>query len=314
MKSQHLFLAFFICIFSLSAEVPTNLKKYVSSDCNTLIGIDMKAVLAIPAIQAALTSGENKELKQLDDLGLKPQDIDSVIIGLNTEKLASDVMAFEKQPDLISISNVKEGITFDKLVTAAEKEKVKTAVKTVSGVRTVELNKDGKVFVMAELSPKTIAVGSKDMVMKAISLKSGQASGSISENLELSKLADAQKEIFWVVGAKPKTNPAAAGDEKPLDNPMNSLFGDLKLFTIGLTYTEKEVKLNSNLICNTEAGAAQMAMTGQLMTGFLAASEDSPVKADQIKFSTEKTTVNIKLNIDTAAILKAAAAAKNLAE
>jgi len=272
----------------------------------------MKSILAIPAIKTVLNSSDNKELQQLDDLGLKPQDIDSVIIGLNSEKLSSDPMAFEKQPDLISISNVKDGITFDKLVAAAKEQKVKTEVKTVSGVRTVNLEKDGKVFVMAELAPKTIAVGSKAMIEKAIALKGGQASGSIIENKELNKLADSQKEIFWVVGKKPKAKPAAEG--QPLDNPMANVFGDLNLFSISLGYTEKEVKLNSDLICNTEAGASQMAMTAQLMTGLLAAAEDSPVKADQIKFTQEKSTLNIKVNIDTAAMMKALAAAKGLAE
>ena len=312
MKIKPVFLTLLIIALNLSAEVKTNLKNFISSECNTLIGIDMKGILSIPAFSTILNSSGNKELNQLDDLGLRPQDINSVVIGLNTEKLASDPMSFEKQPELISISTVKDGITFDKLINAAKEKKVKTEVKTVSGVRTVDLHKDGKVFVMAEITPKVIAVGSKGMIAKAIALKAGQESGSVLENKELTKLADSQTDLFWVVGSKPQAKPA--DPNQPLDNPMTGLFGDLKLFSISLAYQEDVVKVNSDLICKTEAGAASMAMTGQLMTGLLSASEDSPVKAEQIKFTKDKSTLNVKINIPAAALLKTLAAAKGLAE
>ena len=296
---------------SLLAEVNPNLKKYVSSECNTLIGIDMKSLLAIPALNAIMQS-DQKELQQMSELGIRPQDIQSVIIGLNSNALASDPLAFEKQPELISISHVKEGITLEKLVKAAEENKVQAKRQEVDGVNVVLLNKDGKEFVMAQLDPYSIAVGSMKMVKKAIALKADSAKGRISENKKLSDLAKAQKDLFWVVGAKPQQE-LKSGENAPLDNPMTSVFGDLTMFTLSLGFNGKEVLLNSDLICKNKEGADRLAITGQFLTAGLAAAEDSPVKADQINFSQTNETVNIKIAIDSAALIKAVQAAKGLA-
>ena len=314
MKSKFLFLAILLALTSLHAEVKTSLKKFVSSECNTLIGIDMKSLLAIKEIDAYMKSSENDQLKQMNELGLKPQDIESVIIGLNSEKLASDPMSFEKEPELISISHVKDGVTFDRLIEAAKGSKVETKIETIDGTKAAILTKDGKEFVMVELAEKTIAVGSRKMVQKALALKGGASTGSINDKKALADLAQAQKGIFWVIGAKPEAKPAANAEGAPLDNPMNSLFGSLKMFTLSLAVNEKEMKLHSDLICKDPAGADQLAMTAQLMTGFLAANEDSPVKADQIKFSKNNETLSVNVSIDKQALMKTLEAAQGLAE
>ena len=313
MKIKLLILLFGLYTTSLHAEVADDLKKYISSECNTLIGMDMKGLLAIPALNAFLQTSDSKEIQQMNELGLKPQDVNSVIIGLNSQALANDPLAFEKQPELISLSVVKEGITLEKLIEAAKKNKVEAKEEEIDGVKSVLLTKDGKTFVMSQISDKIIAVGSPKMVKKTIALKKGTASGSISESKELADLAAAQKGLFWLVGAKPKADLKSAADA-PLDNPMNSVFGDLKLFTLSLGFTGKEILFNSDLICNDAAGAERLAVTAQFLTAALSMSEDSPVKADQLKFTKKDATVNVKINIDSAALIKTLEAAKGLAQ
>lgn len=307
MKQLLLLLILSVCTKAVGAE---DLKKYISSDCNTLIGMDMKSLMAIPAINAFLMASDSKEVKQMNELGLRPQDVDSVLIGLNSQVLASDPLAFQEQPELISLSIVKEGITLDKLIKAAQENKVVTKEEMIDGIQSVILEKDGKKFVMAQLSDKVIAVGSMKMVKKSIALKKNSSLANVTKNKELNLLANSQKDIFWVVGAKPK---AAPSGDQPLDNPMNSLFSDLKMFTLSLGFSGKEIILNSDLICNNAEGAERLAITGQFLTAGLALSEDSPVKADQIKFTKKESTVNIKINIDANSLIKTVEAAKGLA-
>lgn len=311
MKMKSLFLILLSTCLFVKAEVQQSLRNYISSECNTLIGIDMKAVFENPVLNALMQSSQSDEMKQMKELGLTPQDVESVIIGLNSEAIASDPMAFEKQPELISISKVKEGITLAKLLEAAKANKVESKEEMIDGVKSIIMKKDGKEFVMAELADKVIAIGSKGMVKKAIALKASP-SESISKNGDLTKLATDQKGLFWVVGAAPKGN--AKDPNAPLDNPMASMFGDLKMFTLSVGFGEKGVLLNSDLICNNSEGADKLAMTCQLLTGFLAANENSPVKPEQIKFSKNESTVNVKVSLDPASLIKAASAAKGLAE
>ena len=313
MKTKLLFLILLIFTAALTAEDKTDLKKYISSECNTLIGMDMKSLLAIPVLNAFLQTSDSKEIKQMNELGLKPQDVNSVIIGLNSQALANDPLAFEKQPELISLSIVKKGITLEKLIAAAKENKVVTQELDIEGTKAVILNKDGKQFAMAQISDKIIAVGSLKMLKHTIALKKGASSGSVSENKELSELASSQKGLFWVVGAKPKEE-LKSSEDAPLDNPMKSVFGDLKLFTLSLGFTGNAIQLNSDLICNDAAGADKLAVTAQLLTGVLSLNEDSPVKADQIKFTKNESTVNVKINIDSASLIKTLEAAKGLAQ
>lgn len=308
MKLKVLFFTLLLLASTGSAE---DLKKFISSDCNTLIGMDMKSLMAIPAVNAFLMASDSKEVKQMNELGLRPQDVNSVLIGLNSQALASDPLAFQQQPELISLSVVKEGITLEKLIKAAQENKVSAKEEEIDGIKSVLLEKDGKKFVMAQLTDNVIAVGSMKMVKKSIALKKSSSSDSISENKELIQLANAQKDIFWVVGSKPKAEVKSA--DEPLDNPANTLFSDLKMFTLSFTFADNSILFNSDLICNDKEGAERLAVTGQFLTAGLALNEDSPVKGDQIKFSTKESTLNIKIKIDSKSLIKTVEAAKGLA-
>ena len=270
----------------------TDNQKYIPAKCNTLIGINMTKILTVPQIKAILADKENPNIKELYSLGMGPEDVESVIIGMDSEKLAADPNTNE--PPVIAVSTLKSGISIEKIIEAAKNDKVEVTEKAFKEAQVFLMKKDGKTMAMTKLNANTVAVGSSDLIKRAILLNKG-GTDNITTNKSIAALAKDKKSMFWAVGTVPK--PKAESGEEPLDNPQLDMMKKIRSFNFDADFN-KILNLGLALNCEDANVAGQLMAMAQFGLGALAAQEGSPIKADMIKVTTNDTTVSVKVTVD----------------
>jgi hypothetical protein len=297
-----------LCLFILTVGASVNAgenNKYIPASCNTLMGLNVAKITKIPAFQAILNDTSNTDLNELKSYGLSPDNISSVLIGMDTNKAATDPINFEKNPDVIIIATMNNVIDISKILESAKKEKVTIKSVNYKGVPVTLMTKEGKTMALTSLGEKTLAIGGSDMIKRAILLKQGESKDSFTNNKELSQLIKTEK-MLWLVGNIPAM--PAVSPEQAMGNPMANAATQIKAFTLDGDYA-KELAINANLLCKTAQAAAQLSAMGQMVLGMATSNPDSPIKPGALKLTTEESTIKISLNLDQETIQKMTAMA-----
>ncbi|MCM8532883.1 MAG: hypothetical protein NE330_17070 [Lentisphaeraceae bacterium] len=284
---------FLFIALSFSAAAVEN-DKYIPATCNTLMGFNIEKIVTIPALKEVLKDENNKELKEMRSFGLAPEEMSSILIGMNSEAAAANPTEFDKDPEVIIIAKMKTPVDTKKIIEGAKKEKVE--IKEVSYKKTpvTLMKKDGKTMAMTKLGDNLLAIGGTKMIKRAILLKTGASTENVSSKSHLMKNIKNDK-MIWAVGTLPPM--PKPGPNEPMANPAAGAAEQIKGFAVDGDY-EKEATLNVSLMCKSDQGAAQLSAMAQLFIGMATSSPESPLKPDALKMSTEGANILFTLKLD----------------
>ncbi|MCH2206846.1 MAG: hypothetical protein MK132_13390 [Lentisphaerales bacterium] len=271
-------------------------------DCNALIGLDIDNIMKVPELKELLTDKNNDDLKELKSLGLSPENIISVLIGIDGNKAAADPEAFQKNPDILALIKLKSSINLTHIVNRARQENIAITKEFFNGIALKTLSKNNKKMTISELKKGVIAIGAKNLLKKAISLKTGTALKTVNDNSRLINLIP-KKQMFWIAGTTPHFPPPGPND--PLSNPTASAAAQINAFTLSGNFNQI-LQLNAKLLCKTPQAAAQLGAMTQLMIGMTTANPDFPIKAENLKVSTNRENIEFDVKLDKTALRKIA--------
>lgn len=276
--------------------------EFIPQDCNTLIGLDIDNVMKASELKELLTDKNNTDLKELKSLGISPENINSVLIGIDSNKAAADPVAFQKNPDILAIIKMKSAVNLSHIIARARQENITITEENFNGKAIKTLSKKDKDMTIAELQKGLIAIGNKTLLKKAISIKNDNATKSVRKNTKLMKLIP-KDQIFWMAGTTPHFPPPGPND--PLSNPTASAAAQINAFTLSGSFNQT-LQLNAKLLCKTPQAAAQLGAMTQLMIGMVTANPEFPIKAENLKLSTVKENILFDIKLDKAALRKLA--------
>ena len=300
-----------IC-FSAYAEIDRQQIKSIPVECNTLVAIDMEKIMANPILSKLILDSSNKNMKKINDLGITPADVESVIIGFNSTKMIHKPAAFEKQPEIIAVTRVQTGVSLEKIAETAKKDNAEVKLHKLEGFNAAKIKKSGKEFTLLQLEKDVIVIGSLELIKKSIELKKS-GGDSILKDKQIGKLSAEQKSMFWIVGRAPEEKNNTDSGE-PLDNPQEDLMKSIEMFTLNLGLEEGILKISSKLFHKDEESAKKFLSMVQFIVTVATSQDGSPVKSDQVKLSSMNNTVKIQISMDLLSLGKAIKAAKKMAE
>ena len=119
------------------------------------MGFDMAKIVSIPELKNFINDKKNSELQELRSLGLAPENIKSLIIGMDTEKAAKDPIGFQANPEVIIFAKMKSAVDTKSIISKAREDNVEITQENFAGYTVSKMKKDDKNMSMAKLADDT---------------------------------------------------------------------------------------------------------------------------------------------------------------
>lgn len=245
-----------------------DLVSLISGDVSVIGSIDLEKLQAIEIFKESIKESQSSEQYALfAKAGLTAENVKRAAYGVDIAKTITG-----GEPGVIVLIEVSVPLIEQKIVGVLEQEKVIINKETVGDKTAYELKVPGpeSSFLLAVINENILAVGSADLVRKAIRLAGGEGE-AVTDNSELMALCSNGNlpDLIWVGGILSKEmmkklgekgGPAAAGPISP--DQISSIF-------LSINYeTGKGLSITVKATCESEDVAAKAIPELQKLKGF----------------------------------------------
>ena len=282
--------------FTATLSASKMLLEKMPSNNKMVLLLDMEKCLAIPVIKEGLdTANQDPKIQQfVKATGFGIEDCKSVAVTLDLD-LASGQ---PNKDSALMLLELKKSINLDKIIAEGAKNN--------SEIEVQKQDFNGKNFYllknnspapqgmegmdqvgMLKLADKLLAVGSPAAVKASLAQSS---SSSMTSNTNLMKLMSSEPRLFSLA-VDTSSQPKSQAGQQP--NPMSSvkglaLSGDMKA---------GDIFVNINAECFQADQAAGLMFMYNMMVAPQLQSEQSPIKANELKASVDESTLKVQLHL-----------------
>jgi hypothetical protein len=285
--------ALLILTTSLWSQTLKENLKLMPYQCNTLVCIDISKALASPLLKPFLTDKTHPLVMDLASIGIIPEKINHIVIGIDTSKVAINEKALNLlKTEAIAVTTMKKPFNIKMAIEAAKMANIYVSESVIKGMPVINIKKNSILLAFTQLSDLSIAIGSPEMLKKTILLHEGSSSDNIITNTSLTGLIKNQEKLFWAIGLFPDTSQLTPSKSNQIE-----LLKKVQSFAL-TSSLETFVKINLKFNCANEDVASQLSIMTQLALGMLSSSSKFPISMDKIKTKTIADEIIFNIELD----------------
>ena len=280
-----------VCKTKLSNDNPFN---FIPAKCNVIGMINFAKLRKIDAVKKQIEANKDKKIvKDFQAAGLGSDDINSIYFAttpppppVKVEKGAAHLPL----PGIIMLIKTNKKIHINKFVAIAEKEINKKISPGKIGTQTIYSvpANDNQKLLLTMLSDNILAIGSKDIIESALSLKNG-AENSIANKPKLMNLTNntERNDMFWLGCVFNKEAIAAFGENFPA----------IKSGLVYGNYLNDKLTIGGTIKCATNQDVQKILAPAQIFTGLLLMNTKSGFKPGDITLTPKQNTLGLKISL-----------------